>query len=202
MTQCITVDGWLTGEELIAVNRAWPAADWPGWIDYAEAGHGEKKACDAIRELPDVIAAVLVRLAALNPGAWLGMPEAAADLSLFGAGLHAMPRGSGLAAHLDADTHARLGLHRAWSAVLWVHNHWCDSWGGELCLHGSPGREVFPSPGRLALFDCRALRHHVEAVRCPQETERRSLALFGYLPEAGPRARPRALFGERKDDEG
>jgi hypothetical protein len=188
MARCVVIDGLLTPAELRAAIAAWPAADWPGWIAYP----GGKRAGDAASALPVPLAALLARLAGLNLGALVGMPDAPADLSLYGGGCHELPPGAGLGEHRDADTHARLGLRRAWSAALYVHDRWEEGWGGELVLRGRPARAVPPLPGRLAVFDARACRHRVSPVAGP--VPRRSLAVFGYLPCPGPRRRPRAEF--------
>lgn len=185
MSRCVTIDGLLTPAELRTATAAWPAPDWPGWITYP----GGKRACDAASALPVPLSVLLARLAGLSLGALVGMPDAAADLSLWGGGPHEMPPGSSLAWHRDADTHARLGLRRAWSAALYVHPEWEDGWGGELLL---PGRAIPPLPGRLVVFDARSCRHRVRPITGP--LPRRSLALFGYLPAAGQRERMRAEF--------
>jgi hypothetical protein len=188
MTRCVVIDGLLTAAELRAAIAAWPAADWPGWVAYP----GGKRAADAASALPAALAALLARLAGLSLGALVGMPDAPADLSLYGGGCHELPPGAGLGEHRDADTHARLGLRRAWSAALYVHPAWEAGWGGELVLCGRPNRTVAPLPGRLAVFDARNCRHRVDAVAGP--VPRRSLAVFGYQPAAGRRRRPRAEF--------
>lgn len=192
MRRAIILDKWFAPEALMVAAVAWPAPDWPGWHDYAREGHA-KRAADAQAPLPPALAAVLARMAAIPIGALLGMPESVPDLSLWGGGPHEMPPGAGLGRHLDADGHPRLGLMRAWSAVLYVHPAWQDSWGGELVLE-APHEEIMPRPGRLVAFDCRDRAHHVRPVRCPEGESRRSLALFGYLPRRAEGLRPRAEF--------
>lgn len=186
----LVIDGFLSSSEVVQADACWPLPSWPGWVRY-DSG---KIACDVSTPLPVALSALLCRMAAAGLGALVGLPESAADLTLWGGGLHAMPRGSALGVHQDADVHPRLRLLRAWSAVLYVHAAWDPAWGGDLVLDAPEPVQIAPRPGRLAVFDCREVRHHVTAVRCPEGAERRSLALFGYLPRQGPGLRPRALF--------
>lgn len=199
MTRHVVIDPFLTSDEVLRANAAWPAPDWPGWVglDALDPAYAGKRASDLQTPLPGFLASLLLRMADVRLGAMLGMSDAVADLSLVGAGLFAYPPGVGLASHVDADAHRRLGQRRAWSAVLWVHAGWDAGWGGELVLEAPPACEwVGCVPGRLACFDCRSRRHHVEAVRCPSGMERRCLALFGFLPvEVTHPRRARADFG-------
>lgn len=196
MTHLI-IDDLFAPALIAAANDCWPGARWPGWVSYCGTGRGEKYASDLAAPVPTPLSVLLARMAALDLGAMLGMAGAAPDLSLYGAGLHAMPAGGSLPAHLDADTHPRLGLARAWSACLYVHDEWHGGWGGELALHGERPVITPPLPGRLVAFDA-GVRHEVLAVRCPPGRERRSLALFGYWPKPGANERPRALFFARR----
>jgi hypothetical protein len=122
--------------------------DWAGWFSYDPA-YEAKRVSDLTAPLPPVLSMLLARMAQANLGAMLGMPDSVADLSLHGGGLFAYPRGSGLGRHQDADVHPRLGLARAWSAVLFVHPSWGGDWGGELEFAGVPPlarRRRTPSP--------------------------------------------------------
>lgn len=187
----VVIEQFLTPAEVLEANACWPAASWPGWVRYDER-YEAKAASDLQTPVPPLLSAILARMAQAGLGAILGMPESVADLGLHGGGLHAMPPGAGLARHLDADRHPRLGLARAWSAALWVHPYWGAGWGGELEIDGAP--RIEPRPGRLAAFDSRDAAHAVAPVRCPAGCERRSLALFGFLPAPGEGRRPRAVF--------
>jgi Rps23 Pro-64 3,4-dihydroxylase Tpa1-like proline 4-hydroxylase len=194
----VVIDGFLSTGEVIHADCCWPKEDWAGWVRYSPE-YEHKLASDLVTPLPPFLSALLARMAAVNLGALLGMSEAVADLSLYGAGLFSYPKGAGLGSHVDADCHPRLGLRRAWSAVLFVHSMWdCGAWGGELCLEGVDAAIIEPRPGRLAVFNCMERHHHVAPVYCPRGAERRCLALFGYLPEASAGARPRAVFADER----
>lgn len=175
-----------------AANLTWPAADWKGWVRY-DPSYECKRASDLMAPLPSPAGLLLARMAAVPVAEWFpSWPALVPDLSLWGAGLHEMPTGPGLARHLDADTHARLGLRRVLTAVLWVHDEWLPEWGGELQL--GAGLAIVPAPGRLAVFACGEEWHEVRPVCCPPGASRRSLALFWYAASPGFGGRPRALF--------
>jgi hypothetical protein len=190
----VVIDRFLDSADLIHADARWPARDWAGWFSYDPA-YEAKRVSDLTAPLPPVLSMLLARMAQANLGAMLGMPDSVADLSLHGGGLFAYPRGPGLGRHQDADVHPRLGLARAWSAVLFVHPSWGD-WGGELEFAGVP--PLAPLPGRLVAFDCREAAHAVAPVRCPEGCERRCLALFGYLAAPGEGKRPRAAFEDAR----
>lgn len=195
----VILDHFLDGNDLAHADAVWPAPDWPGWVglDRLDPAYADKRASNLETPLPPFLATLLARMAAADLGALVGLPGCVADLSLVGAGLFAYPPGGGLASHVDADTHRRLGLRRTWSAVLYAHPAWDAGWRGELVLEHPDGtgyRAVACVPGRLVVFDSRERRHRVEAVTCPEGVERRCLALFGYAPEPGPGLRRRADF--------
>lgn len=191
------LDDALPRQLIQAANAAWPAADWPGWIDYHDHGGG-KRTSDLTTAIPVQCSQLLARMALMPVGDWMraGLPPMVADMGLHGSGLHQMSAGSCLHRHLDGDTHQRLGLARVLSAVLWVHPTWEDGWGGELVLES--GVRVLPRPGRLVLFDCRHAWHSVAPVNCPAEVQRRSLAMFWWSLDAGSGKRPRASFEPSK----
>lgn len=186
----LVLDGYASPAELAGVAATWPGDDWPGWVRYDPRIEG-KRASDLATPLPVACAALLARMAAERLGWSLGMAGAVADLSLHGGGLHEMQAGDSLGLHLDADTHPRLGLARAWSAVLYLD--YAAPAGGELLLCDDRRQvveRVAPTPGRLVAFDCRDGWHAVAECRA----RRRSLALFGYLPLPAGGGRPRARF--------
>jgi hypothetical protein len=185
-------DNLFSPELVRAAREQWPAASWKGWVAYDPQTQC-KRASDLQTPIPPACGVLLAALASLQVAQWFG-GDLIPDLSLHGAGLHEMPTGPGLRLHLDSDTHARLGVERVLSAVLWIHDEWRAAWGGELVLDG--GATIRPTPGRVVVFDCRNELHHVEPVTCPADVSRRSLAMFFYSPQVGNNQRPRACFTE------
>lgn len=183
----------LFSPDLIRTAReSWPAADWPGWVRYDPKTQC-KRASDLSTTIPAACGLLLTQMAALPVRDWFG-GELISDLGLHGAGLHEMPRGEGLLHHFDADTHARLGVARVLSGMLYVHEYWPSTWGGALAFNGAM---IEPRPGRLVIFDSRDAQHAVGAVTCPDGICRRSLAMFWYAANPGPGTRVRAHFANR-----
>jgi hypothetical protein len=182
---------------LRAAGASWPTPDWPGWVVY-DTGDHRKRAGDLATPLPPPCGALLHALALLPVGEWFGLPGLVPDLGLYGGGLHEMVPGDEVGPHRDADRHARLGLERVLSVVLFVHREWRDEWGGALELLTPlrcPRVRLRPTPGRLVAFDCRGAYHRVTPVTCPPGHARHSLALWYYGPAAaGTGERTRAQF--------
>ncbi len=195
----VVVDDFFPPQLLRAVALAWPDPSWHGWYVYANERQ-YKRASDLVSPLHGYLAETLHLLAMLDVGRWLSLEHTVADLSLYGAGLHELPPGGFVARHLDASHHARLGLARAWSAALYVHEQWEPHWGGALELLSDAEPVVVPPlPGRLVVFACgNSSWHAVGPVACPPGFSRRSLSLFGYGPPGGSVTRPRAQFEEER----
>jgi hypothetical protein len=172
---------------LADLARDWPEPEWEGWVRYDPAIE-RKKASDLTTPIPRRASSLLALMAGMDLGQSVLSLGTVPDLSLCGGGLHELPpRGGHVGCHQDASHHPRLGLARAWSAVLWVHQRWESDWGGELVLHDAernPVVRIQPLPGRLAVF-CTGGEawHSVAPVLGP--LPRRSLALFGYRTCAG-----------------
>lgn len=187
------LDDFLSRIQCQQLLHHWPDADWAGWHRY-DPSYEAKAASNLTEAIPAHLSVVLARMASCDYAELLDLPGVVPDLSLVGGGLHEMPPGGVLGTHLDADSHARLGLRRAFSAVCYL-SEWQPGDGGELVLCGASRQEetgIEPRQGRLVAFDCRYCWHRVEKIT--GKHPRRSLALFGYLPEVSPRFRTRALF--------
>lgn len=191
------LDGVASRDLLRGLSEHWPDPEWPGWVNYDPLIE-RKRASDLATPLPPSAGSLLALLASMDLGQLVLKLNTVADLSLWGGGLHEIPPGGHLGCHLDASHHPRLGLARAWSAVLWVHTRWESEWGGQLILHDSgrrPAIQIDPLPGRLAVFATSGPAwHSVAPVKGPRP--RRSLAIFGYrdTPGSAKVSRPRALF--------
>jgi hypothetical protein len=191
----VILDSFCPPDELEAINSAWPGGDWPGWHHYDPA-YEHKKVSNLTEPIPPALSVWLAKMSLLPIGTWLGMPNVVVDLSLIGSGLHESPPGGKLDCHLDADTHPRLGLQRAFSAILYVTPQWQPSHHGRFLLCNDK-KEVMvsidPIPGRLIAFDCRNAWHGVQLIG-DDAPPRRSLSIFGYLPKEAKRERLRAKF--------
>lgn len=178
------------------------AAEWPNdrapWVEYSTK-YEQKTALHQWEFIPPACASLLRQMADLPVPRWLGI-EATPDLSLYGAGLHAMEPGDKLGIHLDADRHKLLGTQRLANAILFLSD-WRPEWGGCLVLHTSrPPLRIAPAFNRLVVFgtDDRS-RHEVERVLSDNMT-RKTLALYWWGPAQGESKRPRAVFYDARGE--
>jgi hypothetical protein len=132
----------------------------------------------------------------------LGDATLAADVALYGAGLHCMPRFGRLHKHLDA-THTASGLVRAWNLVVYLSEEWQSEWGGATCLYSLP-LATRPTVARVQcrfnralLFDAAGWHGVPASLACPSGVYRNTLSCFYVTAQRGsasvPR-RPKATF--------
>lgn len=126
-----------------------------------------------------------------------------ADTSMHGAGLHVSDPGGFLAPHLDYSAHPLIpGMMRRLNVLLFLGPQWDESWGGAFCLHDDMGEKVvervYPSPGRLVVWECDELAYHgAEKVTGPES--RHTLAVYYLCPATPTAVRKRALFVPARD---
>lgn len=115
-----------------------------------------------------------------------GVPGLVSDPTLRGGGLHAVGRGGRLGIHVDFNRHRELPLARAVNTILYVNRTWRDDWQGHLTLTDRAGteRRIAPTWNRWVIFRWAedAWHGHPEPLACPQEIERRSVAVYYYQP--------------------
>lgn len=163
---------------LLAAKADWPATDWHGWHAYADG----KRASRSVESAPESIKLVLqeiVRHAALIDA------DDFPDLSFYAAGLHELPEGTGLGWHRDAEFHPLKPWRRVATAILYLDD------GGTLEFSGPQAvPEIEPRSGLLVTFENDPqYRHRVQAGGL-----RRSLCVFFYRVDHGPKGRTQAEF--------
>jgi hypothetical protein len=111
-----------------------------------------------------------------------------------GGGLHQSRRGGFLNVHTDFTTNHQVPTwRRRVNLLLYLNPTWCTDWGGSLELWDPTVttcvRSIEPRGNRIVIFTTgeRAFHGHPEALRCPAEAARRSLALYYFTEEARPR---------------
>lgn len=141
-----------------------------------------------------------------------GIEGLVSDYGLHGGGMHIHSGTTGkLNLHQDAELHPKLGLKRKLNIVIYLNPNWDTSWGGSLQLwsadsSGNPGnlvKELEPSFNRAVIFDTTQNSWHglPEKLSAPEGQNRKSLALFYYIPsETTPSGtRARALFAPTEE---
>ena len=126
------------------------------------------------------------------------------DWSMDGGGLHETLRGGHLNVHADFTTHhVKENWSRRVNILLYLNEEWLEQWGGQLELWDkemtAPQAKVQPAGNRMLVFTTSddSFHGHPEALTCPEDVARRSMALYYFTEEASPvrkatnyRARP------------
>ncbi len=121
-----------------------------------------------------------------------GIKKLIADPYYIGAGLHETKRGGHLGVHADFNIHKGMNLLRRINLLLYLNDDWPPDYRGELELWSKdmaqPLQKIAPVLGRAVVFNTDLDSFHgvPDAVTCPPERSRRSIALYYYTaPEAG-----------------
>lgn len=197
----LVLDGYFPQEMVRAAADCWPAVGGPGWVRY-DSPLEDKWAYNRNELLPEPLRVLLGAMMVLPVQEWLGLnsPTLIPDASLYGGGLHVIPSGGHLDVHLDANVHRVYGWERRANAILFLTSDWQRDWGGQLELWPtkltSPAVRIDPAFGRLVVFETGNLSYHgvPNPIRCPANTERRSLAVYWWSAFRGVGDRARAKF--------
>lgn len=108
------------------------------------------------------------------------------DPHFYGGGLHQIRRGGHLKVHADFNWHERLLLDRRINLLLYLNKDWDEAYGGHLEMWDrsmtTMGERVLPVFNRCVIFNTTdfAMHGHPDALACPEDRTRRSLALYYY----------------------
>ena len=155
---------------------------------------------------PDAIAHPGLRglLAELNGAAFLAFLEGLTGIGglipdpyYSGGGLHETRTGGHLSVHADFNIHETMKVERRLNLLVYLNPDWRPEWGGDLELWDQEMRacqvKVAPLLGRAVIFNTAldSYHGHPEALACPPDVARRSIATYYYtaLP-AGPGETP------------
>jgi hypothetical protein len=119
-------------------------------------------------------------------GALTGIGALLSDPYFEGGGLHEIQSGGYLKVHADFNKHRLTGLDRRLNVLVYLNRDWQEAWGGHLELWDrdmtAAEVRVLPVFNRMVVFTTTSDSYHghPEALRCPPERSRRSLALYYY----------------------
>jgi len=135
-----------------------------------------------------------------------GIENLLPDPSMDGGGLHETLRGGHLNIHADFTTHhTRLNWRRRVNILLYFNTEWQPEWGGQLELWNADMTQcrakVEPGPNRMLIFSTSvdSFHGHPDALRCPEDVARRSMALYYFTEESKP-VRRATNYRARPDD--
>jgi hypothetical protein len=185
----IVIDDFLPEPALRAVIDAFPGPRELEWHRF-EAEREVKLASDDPTGLPPAIQQVLAQFNGAAMVEFLetltGIAGLIPDPHFVGGGLHQIERGGRLKVHSDFNRHNRLKLDRRLNLIVYLNEDWHEDWGGHLELWDrdmSTCRErVLPVANRCVVFNTTYYSYHghPDALQCPPERTRRSMALYYY----------------------
>jgi hypothetical protein len=176
-------DDFIAPSTVRAINREWPQRDW-----LKEDGKFNRKwSREALTPTAEKVAAG-IDVAMLEDVT--GIRGLFADPERFGAGLHCIPPGGFLKMHVDFDRHPN-GWRRRVNVLIYLNTEWDESWNGSLQLGlDENAKLISPIGGRCVVFETndRSWHGHPLPLACPENVQRRSLALYYYTakPPKGP----------------
>lgn len=172
------IDGYLSSEAVGLINSHWPR-DWT-----KEAGKNNKKW--HTRDVPNCVADVIAGVDLTMLEQVTGITGLFTDPELFGAGLHCIPPGGFLNMHCDFNYHPK-GWRRRVNMLIYLNERWEDSWNGHLQLGlNGDAIKIAPIGGRAVIFETNdtTWHGHPEPLACPDDVQRRSLALYFYTADS------------------
>jgi hypothetical protein len=115
-----------------------------------------------------------------------GIEALVPDPWLEGGGLHQIERGGMLKVHVDFNKHTLSKLDRRINVLVYLNKEWDERWGGHLELWDREmtraAQRIAPIFNRMVVFDTTdfANHGHPDPLACPEDRQRRSLALYYY----------------------
>jgi len=112
------------------------------------------------------------------------------DWTLFGGGLHESFRGGFLKIHSDFIYMRKKKLKRRLNLLLYLNTNWEDNWGGAIEFWdnnmASLRKSVLPKINNTVIFRTDLDSNHgfPEPINCPNNTSRKSLALYYYTEDS------------------
>lgn len=130
------------------------------------------------------------------------------DPYFLGGGFHQTTQGGHLSVHADFNFHRVMGLERRLNILIYLNHDWREEYGGALELWDADMKNcvqrVAPVFNRCVVFSTsgKSYHGHPAPVAHPDETPRRSLALYYYTATwDGTAARRTTQFRSRPDSE-
>jgi hypothetical protein len=131
------------------------------------------------------------------------------DPYLAGGGYHEIKKGGFLKVHADFNKHPKLNLDRRLNLIIYLNKNWKPQWGGGLQLFDDemtgPKVSIIPDFNTAILFSTRSdtFHGHPDALDCPPDRSRKSLALYYFSTGRPPSEIGGAhstIFKERQED--
>lgn len=183
------IDGFLPEAVLEHVLSEFPSPRTDGWERYDDPLQKKLGSRDEER----LGSATRLLLHELNSAPFIqfletltGITGLVPDPWFEGGGLHQIERGGMLKVHVDFNKHTLLALDRRINVLLYLNKEWDEAWGGHLELWDTEMKraqhKIAPLFNRMVVFNTTdfANHGHPDPLQCPDERQRRSIALYYY----------------------
>lgn len=184
----VVMDGFLDRAVARDLAAEFPVLSDTRW-KHREHLHSKKLTLDRLSPTGRVVVEALHSPEMLD---WLevvtGLRDLTGDPSLFGGGLHCVPRGGFLDVHADFSRHPVTGDQRVLNLLIYLNEDWHWLWGGDLELWNADvtacAQRIPLVFNRAVLFEThdRSFHGHPAPLQCPSHVGRKSLALYYYRP--------------------
>jgi len=189
----LTLDDFLIDEAALALLSNFPSRGTHGSREFNVGYRGEKKYqvspeafdCPQIDFFRYLNSAPFLRLLENITG----IDGLIGDPHFLGGGYHCTSRGGRLGVHADFSINPELNLYRRLNLIIYLNKDWQSDFDGDLELWDSSLDRcvvaVSPTYNRAVIFstDPHCYHGHPRPLRCPENTPRRSIALYYYTAQ-------------------
>ncbi|MEM7510043.1 MAG: 2OG-Fe(II) oxygenase [Bacteroidota bacterium] len=189
----IMLDNFLKEDRASEIHDSFPKVSDDGWIHYVH--YNEKKhGLNKLEHFSPVISNAIHELNSPRFVKWLseltGIEGLKSDQMLEGGGLHQTMRGGFLNVHADFTVHPhKRNWRRRVNLIIYFNPDWEESYGGALELWDRQMKAceiaIPPFYNRCVIFntDEDSFHGYPEPITCPEDTSRKSIALYYFTEE-------------------
>jgi len=206
----IVLDGMIKSDAINRAMRDFPEVDGPHWTNYLHVNQ-HKFGNIHYNTWPSSLQLLADGLMSKDFIAYLelltGIKGLLPDPLFDGGGLHRSERGGYLNVHADySKHHTHADWRRRVNVILYLNDKWDDAWGGHLELWSTDMKHsvksIAPRANRMLIFDTTSTAYHghPEALNCPPEVARKTLALYYFT--AGDSSKPKSTHYRARPGDG
>ncbi|MGL5080470.1 MAG: 2OG-Fe(II) oxygenase [Microcoleaceae cyanobacterium] len=185
----IVIDNFLPESVLETILDEFPQPDAINWGKF-DGAYSKKLGSTSELQLGDATRFLLYQLNSSIFVEFLekltGIDGIIPDPHLKGGGLHQIERGGFLKVHVDFNKHKKLNLDRRLNLLIYLNKDWEEEYGGYFEMWDSEmagcEKKVLPLFNRCVIFNTTDFSYHghPDALNCPEDRTRKSLALYYY----------------------
>lgn len=190
----IAIDNFFRPEVLLRLIDEFPGPTAANWLKYKAPTEKDKLQSTSELTMPPAVRDII---GAFNSSTFVkflerltGIDGIIPDPHLHGGGMHQTMTGGHLKMHVDYNLHRQWRLDRRLNVILYLNDGWQEQWGGALELWDSDdnnnmtacAQKFYPVANRLVIFSTteRSWHGHPDALACPADRTRKSIALYYY----------------------